>query len=287
MALLRKKKASKPESRRGLVYWWTQLLRHVSRMDARVYSGVRKIVDDLHWEFPGSEFFRSDPGITFSDLCFTERGKMGQLSRNYLNILEWDKAVAKVQSRKGKPHTSVAIRLTALGKDSRSQGHCMQALVLSMTRDCNTIDIFYRSTEVTQKFCADLLFFHRTIQERLLSPLGMAGDDIKCVRFHFANAYLSCVFIPVAFRFMGDAVEYLEEFRSSDPRFWRTSCMVAARYMRTVNVYNYMTQKKQYLAMHIPEMDAIRGQLKSYLKEHIQRISEEQGDHMFAEEEDE
>lgn len=63
--------------------------------------------------------------------------------------------------------------------------------------------------------------------------------------------------------------------------------MVAARYMRTVNVYNYMTQKKQYLAMHIPEMDAIRGQLKSYLKEHIQRISEEQGDHMFAEEEDE
>lgn len=270
-----------------LAGYWAGFIAHVSAMPARTYSGVRKIVDNTHFEVPGVDFF-AVPGVTFEDLSFTERGKMGQLMRNYFDPLEWDKAVIKVRERKGKPHTSVAIRLTAAGKDSRSQGFCMQSLVLSMTKDCNTIDVFYRSTEVIQKFCADLLFFNRVIPERLLLPLGMSPRDIQVVRFHFANAYLSCVFLPTAMRFQpGGAVGWLESFRKADPRMWRTACMVAARYMRTVNVYNYVTQKKQYLAMWIDEMAKDRKKLKPYLKEHIERISDEQGEHMFAEEDDE
>ncbi len=155
----------------------------------------------------------------------------------------------------------------------------MQNLVLSETyankRRRVTIDIFYRSTEITQKMMADLLFFRDVIPRELLGPCGLQTSDVDAVRFHFANAYLSGVFMSIILRLnpMG-AIDFLHSIK--DPRFRRSACSVTAHYLRRTNVYNYMTQKKQYLYMHERFTPAELKQLRQYCLEWIHDIPEDQ-----------
>lgn len=275
MASVRKGQAGGP----AFVRVWADFVAEIASMPARIYAGVRKIVEDVKLEFTGEEFFEEDCGVTYPDLAFTERGKTGQLKRNYFDQTYWDKAVAKFVERKGKPHTSVGIPLRAQGKDSRSQGFCMQNLILSQTyankKSRVTIDVFYRSTEVTQKMMADLLFFRDVIPKYLLEPCGLKVEDVDAVRFHFANAYLSGVFMSVILRMNPDgAINFLHEIE--DKRFQRSACSVTAHYLRRVNVYNYMTQKKQYLYLHEKFSKAELQELRKYCLEWIHDIPEDQ-----------
>lgn len=224
---------------------WIRLVEMVASTRTRVYSGVRKIVENVHWEIPGKALFGEHP-IDYTDLCYVNRSKFGQLDRNYWNQEEADRLIAKVKERSHQPHTSVGMSLKAATKDSRSQGFCMQTLVMTKCDKKVTFDIFYRSTEVTQKFFADVLYMSTILRSRILEPCGLKPSDVTVVRYHFSNAYLSSVFMPIVLRLHPDPCAFLAGFRPADPKFHRTACMVIAKYLRTVNVYNYRTQKKQY-----------------------------------------
>lgn len=251
-----------------LLAHWVRLIELVASTKTRVYSGVRKIVENVHWEVPGPAFFSERP-IDYVGLCYTNAAKFRQLDRNYWDQDEADRLIAKVKERGHQPHTSVAMALRAATKDSRSQGFCMQTMVLTKCDRRVTIDIFYRSTEVTQKFFADVLYMNQILPERILGPCGIKPSSVSAVRYHFSNAYISSVFMPIVMWLHPDPVAFFESYRRIDSRFHRTSCLVMSKYLRTVNVYNYRTQKKQYehAWSHLTKarMKVLNGYLKPFI----------------------
>jgi hypothetical protein len=268
----------KKSNRPVLIKKWLELIWKIAATPSRAYSGVRKIVDNFHFSMTGEEMFSDPKDLDYSCLAYTNKGKFSQLARNYWNRPEVEKAVAKVNSRKHQAHTSVAIPLRAMGKESRSQGFCMQVLVLTLTKNKITIDIFYRSTEVIQKMLADWIFFNEMIPKELLAPCGIKPEQVDRVRFHFANAYLSGVFMPIVMRYEPDPVAFIESYgdEDQDPRFKRTTSMTMARYLRAINVYKYRTQCKMYEYLHEHVKGSKMQDLMDYLKPFRDAIKEDQ-----------
>lgn len=200
-------------------------------------TGVRKIVFDQHFEMPW-ETLTSCP-ISYEDIAYT-KAKGRQLERIYWPVPDIEAAFEKLKSRTSKPHSSVAIQLKNGIKDSRSQGRCLQTLVVTQTPDRLYIDISYRSTEVTQKFLADLIFFSQKL------PAYFPDRTPSVVRFHFANAYISAVFAPILMRYDGQPLGFLREVRSADPKFFRTYGLSVGKNFNPICVYTYRTRQKMW-----------------------------------------
>ena len=131
--------------------WPHGLIKSCIEKEAFLYSGVRKIIQDLTWSI------NELPDLTYTDLGYGPN-KFKQLYRNYINEEELERVRALLDRRAGQSFTSVAMSLRGAKKESRSMGHCMQTLIVSWKKDCETAEIQYRSTEVIQKFGADLVF---------------------------------------------------------------------------------------------------------------------------------
>lgn len=217
---------------------WKQLIWAAAERPATVISGVRKIVSDLAFEIPGTVL---RPELDYTDLGKTA-AKGRQLTRNYWNQDEVDAAVSKLQSRKGKDHSSVSIQLRGQEKDSRSQGYCMQNLVITMTPTTSAVDIYYRSTELVQKFLADLIFFSRVLPP-IFEELGI---EPSVIRFKFANAYLSAVFMPIFLRYEDDPHGFFKHLQKHDPRFYRTCGLATRRFFNETHNYTYRTRVKMF-----------------------------------------
>lgn len=240
---------------------WTSLIQQASYAEPLLYAGVRKIVEDFSFELDNLT-----PCFKYADLCYTP-SKGGQLTRNYWNQASWDVALEKLSSREGKEHSSVAVRLQAAEKDSRSQGFCMQNLVITQTRKKTSVDIFYRSTEVIQKFAADLMFF----SDRLPSTLQEYGIRPDVYRFKFANLYVSAMFAPIYIRFEEDPADYLTKLRKADPQFARTMALVLRKYYQEDHSYTYRTRVKMfdYWKRHVTQekQDAMEPIIRSIIDE--------------------
>lgn len=193
--------------RKKLKIWPHGLVRQVIRQPAFLYSGVRKIVQDVTWEIPW-EFY---PELDYGDLGYGDN-KFKQMCRNYLDEDELERVRSLLDRRAGQSFSSVAMSLRGARKDSRSMGHCMQSLVLSFTKDDSNAEVQYRSTELVQKFGADLVFIRW-----LLAQLDFPPD---LVRFRFANAYLSGVFFPTLCAHWGDPIDFLEYLWEHDQRLF-------------------------------------------------------------------
>lgn len=215
---------------------WTSLIRQASYAEPLLYAGVRKIVEDFSFELDSLE-----QGFEYEDLCYTP-SKGAQLKRNYWNQESWDAALEKLVSREGKEHSSVAVRLQAAEKDSRSQGFCMQNLVITRTRKKTSVDIFYRSTEVIQKFAADLMFFAQELPP-VLEAHGIKPD---VYRFKFANLYVSAMFAPIYIRFEEDPADFLRKLQRTDPRFARTLALALHKHYQEDHSYSYRTRVKMF-----------------------------------------
>lgn len=185
-------------------YWPQGLIKECIEAPPFLYSGVRKIINDLTWSI------NELPDLTYEDLGYGPN-KFKQLSRNYLNPEELERMRSLLDNRAGQSFTSAAMSLRNATKDSRSMGHCMQTLVVAWKRDMEVVEVQYRSTEVIQKFGADLVFLRHILDELDLSP--------DMFRFRFANAYLSGVFFPTLCAHW-DAVEFLEYLWDNDPRLF-------------------------------------------------------------------
>lgn len=218
---------------------WKQLIWKAAEHETLAVSGVRKISSDVSFELPYQCLLEHD--LDYTDLCYT-KAKGRQLQRNYWNPPEVEAAVTKLKSRAGKDHSSVSIQLRGSDKDSRSQGFCMQNMVITVTPQQSSVDIYYRSTELIQKFLADLIFFSVQFPP-IFEELGTTPEKI---RFKFANVYLSSVFMPIFLRYEEDPLGFFKHLKEHDPRFYRTCGLSTRRFFQETHNYTYRTRVKMF-----------------------------------------
>lgn len=221
-----------------MIEQWKQLIWAAAEHPTLAVSGVRKIASDMAFEIPGDQLTTD---LDYTDICYTA-AKGRQLMRNYWNQDEVDAAVAKLLSRKGKDHSSVSIQLRGREKDSRSQGYCMQNLVITVTPNTSSVDIYYRSTELVQKFLADLIFFAQVLPP-IFKELGI---EPEVIRFKFANVYLSAVFMPIFLRYEEDPHGFFKHLQKHDPKFFRTCGLATRRFFNETHNYTYRTRVKMF-----------------------------------------
>ena len=184
--------------------WPFNLVKQCLAKPAFMYTGVRKIVQNLTYSVSAL------PNISYEDLGYG-KNKHKQLMRNYWNESEIERVKALLEHRKKQSFTSAAMSMRAAVKDSRSQGHCMQTMVITKMKEQTVVEMQYRSTEVILKFGGDLVFLPYVFRELDIEP--------DTIRFHFANAYLSGVFFPTLSRWW-DACDFLEHLWVHDQRLF-------------------------------------------------------------------
>jgi len=216
---------------------WLAFVRRVAYPNQGMVTGVRKVAFDQYFCLSWEELISSK--LTYEDLGYT-KAKGRQLERIYWPQESMTVALEKLHDRRSKPHSSVAVQMAAGEKDSRSQGYCMQSFVITQTALGRQVDIYYRSTEVTQKFLADLVFF----RTKLVPLFGDNPPNI--VRFRFANTYLSAVFAPIFLRYEPDPLEFFQELERQDPKFFRTFGLATRRFFNETHNYSYRTRVKMF-----------------------------------------
>lgn len=244
------------------------MIHEVARRPFMVISGVRKIVQAVPWVTDGKDWLGDDP-FSFSDLGYSPKdNKVNQLTRIYYNEAAVEEARVKLKSRMDddRTQTSVGIVMKGDDKDSRSQGHCIQNIVVTHAevpkREIVTLDIFYRSTEGVKKFLADVLFLKRVVFPGILE--GMPWPDH--IRFYFSNVYLSALFMPIQLRYSPDKLAIFETLRESDPRFFRTAVNACSKFFEATHNYSYRERVKMfdYAHEHLSKNDLI--ELRSYCR---------------------
>lgn len=218
---------------------WSKFVWAVAAAPTLAITGVRKVVSDQSFELTWGELTSST--LRYQDLCYT-KAKGAQLNRNYWDEEESTNAVEKLLERASKPHSSVSIQLRNGAKDSRSQGYCMQNMVITMTATTCTVDVYYRSTELIQKFLADLVFF----ADKLPKLFEKLGREPSVIRFKFANVYLSAVFMPIFLRFEKYPAEFFSHTLERDPKFYRTCGLATRRFFNETHNYTYRTRVKMF-----------------------------------------
>lgn len=226
-------------------------------------TGVRKIVQGVTHSI--TEF----PPVDLAQLGYrgVGDGKIKQLLRNYWNQAEVDAARVKLAARRKSPHTSVALNTIGEKKDTRSQGFCMRSVVITQTPKWTEIDIVYRSTEVIQKFTADLVML-----PLMLESLELAHKP-RIIRFYFANCFITALFAPILFQHT-DAIAFMEHLKSVDPKYYNTFLGATAKFMETPGRFSYKHRTKmQDIALANLDVEKLT---EYYLKNNASFIPQEQ-----------
>lgn len=203
-------------------------------------TGVRKVAFDQRMVLTWDQLVNCP--LTYEDIGFTA-AKGRQLERIYWPQEDFQAAIEKLRSRVSKPHSSVAVQMASGVKDSRSQGYCLQNMVITQTPKHLHIDIFYRSTEAIAKFLADLIFFSRK-----LPPLF--DRKPTHITFHFANSYVSALFAPILLRYHSKPLDFFIQVSKEDPKFFRTFGLSTRRNFGDINPYSYRTRSKMWDYQH-------------------------------------
>lgn len=158
--------------------------------DMVLFQG-HKYCTNVEFQAPGSYFDQSNPdNYDCPDLGYASyESKMRQLMSHYYNEESIKAAVDQLNNRTGdgKKFTSVAISCVGGDKKKTSQGHCIQTIIISLHETLGiNITVFYRTTEICQKFAADLLFL-----KHILFPAIIGDKPINQVYFYFSTVYLS------------------------------------------------------------------------------------------------
>lgn len=238
--------------------YWLHLVDSVLRQPGDyLTSSGRKYISNFYLEIPGSaweEGFR--PSLVDLGYGGKSSTKFNQLSKTYLNRPAVEAAMVRMRSRveTKKDFTSVAISTFAGAKDSRSQGHCMNSIVLTYIprpADGKTlyyIDVHYRQTEIIKKFGADLLF----LSEVVVPMLELEGVKITAVRFFFSNVFFSALFIAILYPWLTPQELWRKIDKSgmrAQDRSFRKAC---ARYIfwplenDDPNTYNFRSRRKMH-----------------------------------------
>lgn len=240
---------------------WAGFVVGLCQKEPEAYVQIRKIFRDLTWEVP----FEQWDGIQLGteNMGYSEGdSKIRQLLRNYHNEAEFIKAATVLQERidGGKQQSSITARFGNGEKDSRSQGFCMQALTLSHINKAKdngfVVELYYRSTEVGQKFLADLMYLDQVLFPLLWEHLRIRP---KVIRFKFSTLYLSSMFMPIVLQ-VAPVLQTLKATKEGDPK-WFSRCLRVAveKWMVPECGYGYRTRAKMHKTFRdyvVPRMTA-------------------------------
>lgn len=226
---------------------WAGFVGELATLPPSAYVQIRKIFRDAQWEVPfdqwdGLSLQPENMGYSAGD------SKLRQLKRNYLDVGELERARDSLLARSAKQQSCITARFGNMEKDSRSQGFCMQTITLNHITKPEpghpqfVVELYYRSTEVGQKFFADLMFLDEVVFPILLK--GLPQPDI--IRFRFSTLYLSSMFLPILMQ-VSDVVQLMQSIRDGDPK-WYTRCVRIAveKWMVEECGYNYRTRAKMH-----------------------------------------
>lgn len=198
-------------------------------------------------------------GANLDPKAFMYKGptKMKQLERNYLNVEEIETAnkkfVARIKSGGSKSAQScITARMGAAKKRSDSQGFCMLSISLSYAghqvkagpKPGYNFDIVvnYRTTELCQKFYADLMFLHQVVFPMLLKGVPFPPTS---VRFQFTQAYVSGL-LSMPFMGMNNFADLMDLLLERDPTYWKTIGAMLEKWLTPGKVYSYRSHRLVY-----------------------------------------
>lgn len=185
------------------MYYGRDLMLAALRKPALLYQGVRKILQDLTWEVSEPDY---GAGVDFG----YGRNKVAQMTRNYWNVPDLERCKAILAKRRKQTFTSVALSMRNAVKESRSQGWCMNSIVIMRSKKQTIAEVQYRSTELILKFTGDMHFLPSVFEYLAVAP------DV--LRFRFASCYLSGVYFPyVASVWEPNPVNFLMTVEKEDP----------------------------------------------------------------------
>lgn len=253
-----------------LLQSWDGLIHDVARRPSLVISGVRKIVQGVMWETPG-EAWTGDEPFSWQDISYSGKdNKINQLTRIYYNQAFVDEGRAKLRTRVDDEATQTSVGIVMRGddKDSRSQGHCIQNIVVTHAeirgKEIVTVDVFYRSTECIKKFLADVIFLRKVVFPGILEGFPWP----QTIRFYFSNIFLSALFVPIHLRYSEDKLALFETLRETDPRFFRTCLNACSKFFEASHNYSYRERirmfdyTQQFLTKN--EITELRSYCRSY-----------------------
>ena len=239
---------------------------------------IRKFFMGVEFAFSW-DVFSTGIKMNFGDIGYGKSGaKMGQLRRVYFNEEEIRLANEKLRLRMGsgnnrEAQSCIHARFGNGKKDSRSQGHCMLGVTVSYLRETLdgepilSLDIMYRTTELTQKFLADLKFLHEIVFPALLEGTGLQPTQ---VRFIFSQIYISSLYLPVLYRLVPPST-ILDPMEKNDNKFWRLAASALKFLVREDNPYNYRTRAKMHEFFHQKVMPTFDDKELKKIKGHISR----------------
>lgn len=233
----------------ALVKHWADFVEGIAICPPTAYVQIRKMVNNVVWEVP-YDIFETGFNMSAETLQYASwKSKFAQLDRNYFNQEEFEKCNQHFLSRVKKPQTCVTARFGNQEKKKDSMGFCMQTISLNYLR--KTVDgkplfiveIYYRSTEVAQKFAADLNYLHQRVLPIILKDIPVKPD---LVRFKFNTMYLSSMFLPILFQYK-DPVSVVEGIIKGDEQWYTGTVSISLkRWFEDENPYNWRTQLKQW-----------------------------------------
>lgn len=227
---------------------WSQFVMDLMVTPPRKFCSMRRMFNGIDHEIPFDDF----DGIEMDSSALqyaSWKTKFAQLDRNYLNVEALEALNAKFLSRVGKDQTAVTARFGNLEKKKDSMGFCLQTISLSYLKKpldgspSFVIEIYYRSTEVGQKFLADLAYLVERVFPIILKDIPIKPD---AVRFRFCTLYVSPMFIPIVMQVRGP-LTIVEHIRNGDP-YWfnRILGSTLKAWCAETNPYNWRTQKLQW-----------------------------------------
>lgn len=226
---------------------WAGFILGLISQTPEAYVQIRKIFRDRQLSIPWDKW----DGVSMG----TERmgyssgpSKINQLKRNYLDVEALEKLRDSFKARSGKSQSCITARFGNKAKDSRSQGFCMQTITLNYLEKPLpgnpklVVELYYRSTEVGQKFLADLLFLDKVVFPILLDGLPTPDE----VRFKFSTLYLSSMFLPLVMQVLEPSL-IVETARGGDPKWFKTCVRTSVqKWMVEECGYNYRTRAKMH-----------------------------------------
>ena len=194
---------------------WMEWLHYLSCKEGNTIVGVQKMIQGEQWVVPGETFMSTDWDLT--TFGYSEKGnKMKALHRNYYNKERFQFAIKDIRKIcRNKRYGSTQFPLTSLVKKGVKQTHCMSACsITNWPKEGLRVCIFYRTTEVTKKFGADLVFIRDTILPKIHSVRA-----VKDITFMFSNLTVHPMFFSTLFCHLHDPLGFLDDVREADPRF--------------------------------------------------------------------
>jgi superfamily I DNA and/or RNA helicase len=157
------------------------------------WMSARKYYRDYTLTF--NNFFEEP--LTLTDLGYTTN-KMTTLRKNYVDdeLLSLGRNTLLAQLEAEKAYVSASFSFITGRKNASFKSYCLMSAAVIKDKTGVSINVFYRATEATKKFGADLIMLRDVFTEYIPKELL---QEIKYVRFYLSLMYVVPIYYPLAY----------------------------------------------------------------------------------------